>query len=58
MRTRALPSLASSRVAALLVSGLGLVGWGLSAQFGLPVAAMVTGLLLLWAGARAAKDLR
>lgn len=47
----------SSGVLALLLAGLGLVGWGVAAQFGLPVAAMTVGLLLLWAGARAAKDL-
>ena len=45
-------------VALLLLTGLGLLSAGLSVQFGWPVGAMVTGLLLLWAGARASKDLR
>jgi hypothetical protein len=49
---------ATSFVWFLLVGGLGLVAWGLSAQFGVPTAAMVTGLILLWAGARASKGLR
>ena len=48
----------TSGVAALLASGVGLMAWGVSAQFGPPVGAIVTGLLLLWAGARASGDLR
>lgn len=48
----------TSGVAALLASGVGLMAWGVSAQFGTPVGAIVTGLLLLWAGARASGDLR
>jgi hypothetical protein len=45
-------------VAALLMAGLGLVSWGAGAQFGWPVGAMVAGVLVLWAGGRAAADLR
>lgn len=48
----------STGVLLLLLAGLGLLSTGLALQFGWPAAAMVTGLSLLWAGARASKDLR
>jgi hypothetical protein len=50
--------LRTSGVAVLVSAGLGLLTWGVSAQFGLPSGAMLAGSMLLWAGAQAAKELR
>jgi hypothetical protein len=47
----------SSGALALVACGFGLVAWGVTATWGLPVGAMVAGVLLLWAGARAARAL-
>jgi hypothetical protein len=47
----------TSLVSLLLLIGLALLSWGVSDRFGLWAGAVVAGILLLWAGGRAAKRL-